>query len=57
MHLRLVHQLKLIEGGLEPHNHLDPGDLTYLERRILQEAFSVVGRIQTFVSKIRTESV
>ena len=57
MHLRLVHQLKLIEDGLEPHNHLDPGDLTYLERRILQEAFSVVGRIQTFVSKIRTESV
>jgi CBS domain-containing protein len=53
MHLRLVHQLKLIEDGKEPNNHLDPASLSDLEKRILKEAFGVVNRMQVFVAKMR----
>jgi len=49
MQLRLVHQLRLIEAGKVPHNYIDPGELSELEKQTLKEAFAVVGRIQAFV--------
>lgn len=52
MQLRLVHQLKMMEAGEEPHNHLDPAQLSELEKKTLKEAFGVISRMQTYVGKI-----
>jgi CBS domain-containing protein len=49
MQLRLVHQLRMLEAGQVPHNHVDPGDLSELEKQTLKESFAVIGRIQTYV--------
>ena len=49
MQLRLVHQLRMVEAGLTPHNFIDPADLSELEKQTLKEAFAVVNRIQTYV--------
>ncbi len=51
MHLRLVHQLQKMEADQEPDNHINPKDLTDLERQTLKEAFAVIGRLQDFLSK------
>lgn len=51
MQLRLVHQLKMLEGGQTPNNYIDPADLTELEKQTLREAFSVIGRIQSFIKE------
>jgi CBS domain-containing protein len=45
MQQRLVHQLRQIEEGILPDNHIDPADLSDLERRMLKEAFSVIERL------------
>ena len=45
MQQRLVHQLKQIEEGILPDNHIDPADLSDLERRMLKEAFTVIERL------------
>ena len=49
MQLRLVNQLRMIESNQAPSNYIDPGDLSELEKQTLKEAFSVIGRIQTYV--------
>jgi CBS domain-containing protein len=49
MHLRLVHQVQKLEGGFEPDNHINPKDLSDLERQTLKEAFSVITRLQDFI--------
>ncbi|MGC8907176.1 MAG: DUF294 nucleotidyltransferase-like domain-containing protein [Desulfomonilaceae bacterium] len=49
MQLRLVHQLRMMENGETPHNFIDPGDLSDLEKQTLKEAFAVVGRVQTCI--------
>ena len=49
MQLRLVHQLRMMESGQVPHNHVDPGELSELEKQTLKEAFAVIGRIQAYV--------
>ncbi len=36
MHLRLVHQLRMIQQGQEPHNFVDPADLSDLEKQTLK---------------------
>lgn len=41
LHVRLIHQLELIEQGLPPNNHIDPALLSSLEKRTLREAFGV----------------
>lgn len=48
MHIRLVHQLHKLEAGAEPDNHINPADLSDLERQTLKEAFGVIGRMQEF---------
>lgn len=49
MQLRLVHQLRMMESGLTPHNYIDPAELSELEKQTLKEAFAVVGRIQGYI--------
>ncbi|MBI5250010.1 MAG: cyclic nucleotide-binding/CBS domain-containing protein [Desulfomonile tiedjei] len=49
MQLRLVHQLRMMESGQVPHNHVDPGELSELEKQTLRESFAVIGRIQAYV--------
>lgn len=49
MQLRLVHQMRMMEAGLEPHNYIDPAELSDLEKQTLKEAFAVVGRIQGYI--------
>jgi CBS domain-containing protein len=49
MQLRLVHQLRMMELGQLPHNYVDPGELSDLEKQTLKESFAVIGRIQTYV--------
>lgn len=45
MQQRLVHQLKQIEEGILPDNHIDPATLSDLERRMLKDAFTVIERL------------
>jgi len=52
MQLRLAHQLKVMEAGSTPYNHLDPGELSDLERITLKGAFHVVNRLQRFAAKL-----
>lgn len=52
MQLRLAHQLRLVEAGVTPHNHVNPGELSDLERMTLKAAFEVINRLQTFVAKL-----
>ncbi len=49
MHLRLVHQLNMIEEGKEPDNYIDPRDLSDLERKTTKEAFAVISRLQEYI--------
>ena len=55
MHLRLVHQLTMIQERQEPHNFVDPSDLSDLEKQTLKGAFGVIRRMQTYMAKIRVE--
>ena len=48
-HLRLIHQLHLIEGGQVPDNKINPGDLSDLEKQTLKEVFEVIRRLQDFM--------
>ncbi len=52
MQIRLAHQLRLVEAGVPPHNHVHPGELSDLERMTLRAAFDVINRLQTFVAKL-----
>lgn len=47
MQLRLIHQLHLLEEGMQPHNYINPADLTDLEKKTLKEAFEVIRKIQS----------
>jgi CBS domain-containing protein len=49
MQLRLVHQLRMMEAGQSPNNHIDPAELSDLEKQTLKEAFAVINRIQGYV--------
>ncbi len=51
MHLRLVHQLHMLENNREPDNYINPKDLSDLERQTLKEAFAVITRMQDFVQR------
>ncbi len=53
MHLRLTHQLNLIEKGREPDNHVNPADLSDLEKQTLKEAFGVIKRLHEFMAEQR----
>lgn len=49
MQLRLIHQLRMIEQQQPPDNHLNPADLSELEKQTLKEAFEVVRRLQSHI--------
>lgn len=49
MQLRLVHQLKLMEGGSIPNNYVNPAELSDLEKQTLKGAFSVISNLQNFL--------
>ena len=51
MHLRLVHQLRRLEAGGQPNNHINPMDLSDLERQTLKEAFAVITRMQDSIRR------
>ena len=47
-HIKLVHQLHLIEDGQKPDNSIRPDDLSDLEKQTLKEVFEVIRRLQGF---------
>ncbi|SDB55225.1 CBS domain-containing protein [Desulfonatronum thiosulfatophilum] len=49
MQMRLVHQLKLMESGVVPNNHVDPAKLSELEKQTLKGAFSVITSLQNYL--------
>ena len=52
MQLRLVHQLYQIDNGKIPDNHINPANLTELEKRMLKDAFTVIERLQSLLKTI-----
>jgi CBS domain-containing protein len=52
MQLQLLHQLEQLEAGAVPDNHIDPADLTDMERRMLKESFRIIERLQTVLETI-----
>ena len=49
MHLRLVHQMHMMEQDEIPDNYINPADLSDLEKQTLKEAFEVIRRLQSFI--------
>jgi CBS domain-containing protein len=49
MQMRLIHQLRMIEQQQPPDNHINPADLSELEKQTLKEAFEVVRRLQSHI--------
>lgn len=49
--LTLVHQLRMVETGLNPDNFIDPADLSDLERKTLKESFSVIDRMLAHIKR------
>lgn len=45
MQVRLVHQLNQMDADQQPDNHIDPADLSELDRRLLRDAFEVIERL------------
>jgi CBS domain-containing protein len=52
MQQRLIHQLRQMEEGTLPDNHINPEQLSELERRMLKEAFSVIERLYSVLDKL-----
>lgn len=52
MQQRLIHQLSQIEEGTLPDNHINPAQLSDLERRMLKEAFAVIERLYSILDKM-----
>ncbi len=46
MHIKLFHQLHLMEDGQTPDNDIRPDDLSDLEKQTLKEVFEVIRRLQ-----------
>lgn len=52
MQVRLVHQLRMLEDGQQPDNHINPQDLSDLERQTLKESFAVISRMQDSIRQL-----
>ncbi len=52
MQQRLIHQLRQIEEGVLPDNHINPEQLSELERRMLKDAFTVIERLYSVLDKM-----
>lgn len=51
MQLRLVHQLSMMEQNKSPNNHINPADLSDIEKQPLKESFEVIRRLQSVLSQ------
>ncbi len=51
MSLRLRHQYRQIQEGLEPDNLIAPSGLTKLDRTMLKETFKLISAVQDAVMK------
>ncbi|MFA7384315.1 MAG: putative nucleotidyltransferase substrate binding domain-containing protein [Desulfurivibrionaceae bacterium] len=49
MQMRLIHQLRMLEQHQSPDNHINPADLSELEKQALKESFEVVRRLQSHI--------
>jgi len=52
MQQRLIHQLRQMEEGTMPDNHINPEQLSDLERKMLKEAFTVIERLYSVLDKM-----
>ncbi|MCF8055698.1 MAG: DUF294 nucleotidyltransferase-like domain-containing protein [Desulfocapsa sp.] len=52
MQQRLIHQLRQIEEGILPDNHINPEQVSDLERRMLKDAFAVIERLYSVLDKM-----
>ncbi|MFN2269037.1 MAG: DUF294 nucleotidyltransferase-like domain-containing protein, partial [Desulfonatronovibrio sp.] len=51
MQLRFLNQLRLMEEGEEPHNYINPAEMSDLEKQTLKGAFSVISNLQSFLKE------
>ncbi len=51
MSLRLRHQFRQIEDGVEPDNYIDPARLGAMERTLLKESFKLILSVQEAIIK------
>ncbi len=51
MQLRLVHQLHLLEEDKPPDNHINPSDLSDIEKQTMKESFEVIRRLQSLLTQ------
>ena len=47
MQLRLVHQLHMLEQDKTPDNHINPSELSDIEKQTLKESFEVIRHLQS----------
>ncbi len=52
MQQRLIHQLRQLEEGVTPDNHIDPATLSELDKRMLRDSFAVIDRLHSFLATI-----
>ena len=52
MQVRFTHQVKKLDQGLEPDNHISPDDLNYMEKSVLKKIFAQLGSLQNKLSSI-----
>jgi CBS domain-containing protein len=52
MQLRLIHQLHQLEADIQPDNHISPGELSELEKRMLRDAFEVIDRLHSVLRRM-----
>jgi len=52
MHLRLIHQQRMHEEGLEPNNFINPNNLNSSEKYTLKEALSIIGDIKSYLKEV-----
>lgn len=51
MQLRLMHQQRMDEEGLEPDNFVDPSELSDMERHTLKDAFAVTSELKALLKE------
>ncbi|MBU1229313.1 MAG: CBS domain-containing protein [Proteobacteria bacterium] len=49
--IRLVHQMDMLDRNLEPNNHIDPAQLSALEKRTMRDAFGAVTKLQSHLKE------
>ncbi|NDY58223.1 CBS domain-containing protein [Desulfovibrio sulfodismutans] len=49
LQVKLTHQLSQVERGLPPDNHIDPRELSEMDKGALRDAFGVIGAMQSFL--------